>query len=107
SRWKRIVPGGEAGASVLKTSILVGKHFSAIETTGHAGGQCAGLSLWVANGTAASSVDDHLARWRGVSQGEVTLVKAVNTDHIQIIRHPAFLDSAFHVLSSLRSGLHA
>ncbi|WP_233237146.1 non-ribosomal peptide synthetase [Bordetella sp. LUAb4] len=105
-RWQAVVPGGEAGRYVLEQAIRVGKHFAVVETSGHAGGQRAPLSLWFANGNAAP-VDGYLARWRSVSAGEATLVQTIHTDHAGIIRHPAFLDSVHGALSSLRSGLHA
>jgi len=105
-RWQGILPAGTAGNEVLRTSLMVGRHFADVERSGHQGGQAAALTLWRAEDGAAIDGAEYLARWRDVSRGPVRLAGSIGTDHVRIIHHPSFLESAGRVLTSLRSGLH-
>ena len=101
-RWQHIVPGGDAGLSILRTSLQVMQHFSAVELTGHSRGPYAPLFLWRARDGAVLSSKDSVRRWREVSEGSLVLVKEVETDHVRIIQNPAFLDSVLNTFISLQ-----
>ncbi|WP_438392379.1 amino acid adenylation domain-containing protein [Caballeronia sp. DA-9] len=92
TRWRAVVPQGEAGRRLVAAAVSLGKHFDAIKSrapASTAGRTRAHMHLWLA--TANPSPEQTAASWR--LHADELSVSAIDADHIAIVRHPVFLDS--------------